>query len=275
MIESDFEERLFLKYLRLLEIHRQSPSFEYLKEIVRAQVSKIPFENISKLLFKKRLNLKQLIDFELYLDGIEKYKFGGTCYSNNFYFNQLLKWLGFDIKLCGADMKNTDVHLVNIINNDNREFLVDTGYAAPFLEPLPLDLLNDYSINSGNDRYILKPRNNNNRHQIELYRNGELIHGYKVNPRARNINEFRQVIKDSFNESSTFMNSLLITRFDSENFIIIHNMTFIESNKFVSKKNSLSSIDQLASVIDNRFGIPREIVLESIQDLQMKSDGWS
>jgi arylamine N-acetyltransferase len=172
-------------------------------------------------------------------------------------------------------MKNPDVHLVNIVNIENREYLVDTGYAAPFFEPLPLNMLNDYSINSGNDRLILKPQNNNNRPQIELYRNGELIHGYKVNTQARNISEFRQVIEDSFKESSTFMNSLLITRFDSDDFIIIHNMTVIESNGLVSKMHSLDSIDQLASVIDNRCGIPKTIVLESLSGLQMLKDAWN
>jgi len=275
MLESKFEEKLFLRYLRLLGIQKQKPNLEYLKEIVRAQVTKIPFENISKLFFKKRLNLKHLIDFELYLDGIEKYSFGGTCYSNNFFLNQLLCWLGYDIKLCGADMKNPDVHIVSVVTIENREFLVDTGYAAPFSEPLPLYLLNDYSINQGYDSYILKPQNNNNRPQIELYRNGELIHGYRVNPQARNIGEFRQVIEDSFKESATFMNALLLTRFDSDDFIIIHNMTIIESYGLVSKKYSLDSVDQLASVIDNRFGIPRTIVLESVEGLQMLKDGWS
>ena len=90
MNKSDFNERLFFKYLKLLGIQRQSPSFEYLKEIVKGQLAKSPFEKISKLDWKKRLNLNQLIDFELYLDGIEKYNFGGTCYANNFYLNQLL-----------------------------------------------------------------------------------------------------------------------------------------------------------------------------------------
>ena len=274
MFEPEFEERLFLRYLRLLRIYRQKPSLECLKEIVRAHVLKIPFENISKLFFKKRLNLKYLIDFELYLDSIEKYSFGGTCYTNNFYLNQLLKWLGYDIKLCGADMKKEDVHIVNIVNVDNHEFLVDTGYAAPFLEPLPIDLLDNYSINMGYDHYILKPQNNINGPEIELYRNGKLIHGYRVNTQARNISEFRQVIENSFKESSMFINALLLTRFDSDNFITISNMTIIESHRNISKKNSLDSIDQLASTIDNRFGIPRTVVLESIEGLQMLKDGW-
>ena len=141
----------FVRYLRLLGIEKQRPDFEYLKEIVKAHVLKIPFENISKLYFYKRINLKKLIDFELYLDGIEKYGFGGTCYANNFYLNQLLSWLGYNIKLCGADMKNPDVHIVSVVNIENREFLIDTGYAAPFSEPIPLNLLNDYIIDMGKE----------------------------------------------------------------------------------------------------------------------------
>ncbi len=272
--EPEFEEKLFIKYLYLLGIRRQRPGFEALNEIVKAQVSKIPFENISKLFFKKRLNLIRLIDFELYLDGIEKYGFGGTCYSNNFFLNRLLGWLGYDIKLCGADMKNPDVHIVSIVNIENREFLVDTGYAAPFSEPLPLDLSNDYTVIMGDDRYVLKPKNNNNRSQIELYRNGELTHGYSVNPRARDIGEFRQVIAGSFNKSATFMNALLLTRFDSARFIMIHNMTIIESHGVVSKKHTLDSVDQLVSAINNRFNIPKTIILESLSGLQMLKDAW-
>ena len=275
MIESEFEDRHFVRYLRFFGIEKQKPNFEYLKEIVKAHVLKIPFENISKLYYYKRIKLKKLIDFELYLDGIEKYGFGGTCYANNFYLYQLLSWLGYKIKLCGADMNKPDVHIVNIVNIENREFLIDTGYAAPFSEPIPLDLLNDCIIDMGADRFILKPQNNNKQSHLELYRNGKLIHGYRVNPRARKIDEFRQVIKDSFNESSTFMNALLLTRFDFGNFIVINNMSIIKSSGKVSKKHSIDSIEQLSLVINKYFNIPKSIVMESIDKLQMQKDGWS
>ena len=52
-------------------------------------------------------------------------------------------------------------------------------------------------------------------------------------------------------------------------------MSFIESNGLITKTHSLDSIDQLASVINNRCGIPKAIVLESIQGLQMTKDSWS
>lgn len=275
MIVSKIEDRLFLKYLRVLGLQRQSPSFEYLKKIISAQISKIPFENISKLLFKKRNNLKHMIDFEEYIEGLEKYGFGGTCYSNNFYLYRLLSWLGYNIRLCGADMKKPDVHLVSIVNIENHEFLIDTGYAAPFLQPIPLDLLNDYIINMGNDRFVIKPKNNKKQTRLELYRNGKLVHGYMVNPKARKIDEFQQVIKDSFKADSVFMNALLLARFHFDGFIVIHNMSIIESFGKVSKKYSIDSIEQLTFIINRYFNIPKKIVTESIDKLPMQKDAWS
>jgi len=275
MIKSKFEDRFFERYLKLLGFQKQKPSIEYLKNMIGVHLSVIPFENISKLYYKKRHNLKQLIDFELYLDGIEKYGFGGTCYSINFYLNQLLRWLGYNLKLCGADMNNPNVHIVNIVNIENRDFIVDLGYAAPFLEPIPLDLPNDYTINMGVDRYIFKPQNSNKQSHLELYRNGKLIHGYWVNPKARKIDEFQQVIEESFNESSTFMNALLLTRFDSGNFIVINNMSIIRSSGKISKKYSIDTIEQLAVVINKYFHIPKSIIVESVDNLQMQENGWS
>jgi arylamine N-acetyltransferase len=274
MAGSKFEDKQFLRYLRLLGIKKQRPSLEYLRAIVSAQLARIPFENISKLYLKKRNSLNQLINFELYLDGIENYGFGGTCYAVNFYLNQLLDWLGYQIKLCGADMKNPDVHIVNIVNIENREFLVDAGYAAPFSKPLPLDLADDYIIHQGTDRYVLKPRNDNAYSRIELYRNGALKHVYTISPKARKIDEFQQVIKESFQEGSTFMNALLLARFDHDTFIVIHNMTYSEYRGIVSETSSLDTVEQLISVIQDRFGIPGPIIHESMEGLQMQKNAW-
>ena len=272
---ANLEDRHYLRYLRMLGISKQRPGKEYLKRIVSAQASRIPFENISKLFYKKHLNLKHLLDFELFLEGIEKYGFGGTCYANNYYLNQLLNWLGFDVKLCGADMENPDVHVINIVSIESREYLVDTGYAAPFSEPLPLHLSDNYTLDMGLDRYVLKPQLNDKSSQIELYRKGELIHGYRINPKARNINEFQEVIENSFEDNATFMNALLLTRFKKDTFIAIHNKTIIESLGKVWKEYLTYSNEQLATEIYKWFGIPKTIVLESIDGLQMQKNGWS
>jgi arylamine N-acetyltransferase len=72
-------------------------------------LTRVPFENISKLYKQQHHGLTGLPSIELYLDGIERYHFGGTCYSNNFHFYSLLAALGYDVKLCAADTKTPDV----------------------------------------------------------------------------------------------------------------------------------------------------------------------
>lgn len=223
---------------------------------------------------KKKLNLIKLIDFELYLGGIEKFKLGGTCYSNNYFLNLLLTWLGYDVILCGADMKTPDVHLVSIVNIEGNRYLIDSGYAAPFSIPIPLDGNKNFTITSGGNRYVLKPRDNYNRSKLELHRSGNHIHGYNINPAAREIEEFEKVIEDSFKEDATFMNTLLIARLIKDTFCIVHNLTYSESRDNLTKMYSLESGDNLVSFIENRFGISKLITKEILSEFKMSGNAW-
>ncbi len=117
-------------------------------------------------------------DFAQFLDGIERFHFGGTCYSNNYYLYLLLDYLGYDIRLCGADMSEPDGHMVSIATFEGREYLLDVGYAAPFLEPLPRDLDQPYEIVSGTNRYVLQPQDANGNSHLQLIQNEIEIHGY-------------------------------------------------------------------------------------------------
>ena len=76
------DEELFDKYLELLEVEKSQPSLDLLNRIVKANLIKVPFENISKLIYKKQ-RMNYIPDLATYLDGIENYNFGGTCYTNN------------------------------------------------------------------------------------------------------------------------------------------------------------------------------------------------
>jgi len=116
------QKKLFDKYLGLLGVSKSEPDFDLLKKIVKAHLIKIPFENISKLLYKKQ-GMSYIPDLSRYLDGIKNYNFGGTCYVNNYYLYLLLKDVGYDIKLCGADMKKPDVHIICIVTIDHNEYI--------------------------------------------------------------------------------------------------------------------------------------------------------
>ena len=107
---------LFERFLHLLGVNRRKPCSGALDELVTAYMMRVPFENVSKLYYMKRYGLRGLPNLEQYLEGIELYNFGGTCYSNNYYLHLLLTYLGYDVMLCGADMFDPDVHVVNIVS---------------------------------------------------------------------------------------------------------------------------------------------------------------
>jgi len=144
-------EAEFDRYISLLGLGQKTPDLSYLTEIIRAHLAKIPFENISKLYHFHGSGSVSIPPLPQFLDGIEHYHFGGTCYSLNFHLNQLLDYLGYQVIICGADMKKPDVHIVNLVTVDGKEYIVDAGYGAPFGEPVPRDLDKGFVIVSGKD----------------------------------------------------------------------------------------------------------------------------
>jgi len=266
---------LLKRYLNLLGIQKRKPSKEALYELVQAQLVKIPFENISKLYYKKHHSLQGLPGLELFLDGIERFNFGGTCYPNNYYFYLLLANLGYQIKLCGADMSNPNVHMVSVVMLAQREYLIDVGYGAPFLSPIPRDLTTDYTVVLGRDQYVFKPQDAQGGTLMELFRDGSLTHSYLVNPVARQIQEFKRIIADSFREDSTFMKAILLARFLPNRSIVLHNLSLIESEGTVSNSQSLNSRDDMLEAAHEHFGIPKEFTLDVVKEIGEFGEAWN
>lgn len=276
MSETDNHTALMEHLLDLLGVFERVPDGNTLNKVVAAFVTRVPFENISKLYYKKRYGLRGLPELERYVEGIERYHFGGTCYSNNYCLHRLLKHLGFDVMLCGADMNNPDVHLVNMVTLDGREYLIDSGYAAPFLEPIPRDSEEEHVIVLGNSRYVLHPKDAEGRSRLELYRDGALTHAYTAKPIHRPIEYFSTVIADSFLDSSTFMNALLLARFWKGRAVILHNLTVIEAEGETQRVRKVECKGDLPAEIEKLFSIPRDIVAETIEGLQsFGGDAWS
>jgi N-hydroxyarylamine O-acetyltransferase len=263
------------RYLTILGVPRVEPSVSALHDLVIAHLTRIPFENISKLHYHKNMGLMTLPDIRLYLEGLEKYHFGGTCYSNNYYFHLLLRSLGYKAKLCAADMRTPGVHALNIVTIDAREYLVDTGYAAPFLRPIPRGLETDYEITLGRDRYVFKPQDATGCSRLELYRDGVLRHGYLAKPAAMTIEDFKEVIAASFSANATFLNSVFLARFYLDRSVVIHNLNVIESDKYKSRVRALANRAELVAAIEQHFGMPRKIIEEAVDGAEQMRDAWS
>lgn len=268
---------LFERYLSLLGVSIGRPDLGALREVVSAHLVSIPFENISKLYSRLRNRPKTIPSLEQFLNGIEKYNFGGTCYANNYYLNQLLNYLGYRIKLCGADMAGSqpNVHMVSVVTVGGREFIVDVGYGAPFWHPLPRDLVNDHLVELGRDTFVVKPQDARGGTRVEYRRQGELKHGYYVKPQPLDIAAFAAVIAASYADDAPFMNALSLTRFSDGTSFSIKNHRAIESSRSGTVVRILRDRHELLSEIRTRFQFPENITRDVLAGLNHLIDIWS
>ncbi len=257
------------RHLDVLRVGRRPPGLEALTELTAAHLTRVPFENVSKLLRFRRSGFRGIPELEPYLDDIERFRLGGTCYANNLHLNRLLGALGYDVRLCGADMSRPDVHVANVVRLEGREYLVDAGYAAPFLEPMPLDLDRDQEIALGGERYVLKPRGADGRWRLDHHRDGRPLHGYTLNPKPRRVEEFAGVIEESFAPEATFMNALTIVRFFPGRSLALRNLKLVEAEGDRTRIVHFPDAAPLPVLIEERFGIPRALVAEALAGLKL------
>ena len=262
----------FERYLSILGVEAAPPALDHLTRLMGAQLMRVPFENISKLYLKKKQGATFVPPLEEHLDGIENHHFGGTCYANNPYFFELLQHLGYEVTMCGADMSNPDVHIVSMVALKGRQFLVDVGYAAPFYQPLPRDLDDPYEVRFGVCRYVLEPQDGEGRSRLRLFRNNEPIHGYLAKPEPREIGRFAEVIRDSYRDTETFMNTVVVERFFPGRSVRIHNFTLTESTPNGATVTQLADRGELIAAVERHFRIPADIVRDAIVGIGLEGD---
>jgi arylamine N-acetyltransferase len=262
----------FDRYLGVLAVPARPPSVAALSELTSAHLSRIPFENISKLYYRDDTSRRGLPDLTRFLDGIERHRFGGTCYSNNFHFHELLTFLGYPVTLCGADMSAPDVHLVNIVTLEGSPYLVDVGYGAPLHAPLPLDAAVDQQVRWGPFCYVLRPRDVHGRSRLEMHLDGAPVHGYSVTPTPRRIEEFAGVIADSFTERATFMHALLIARFGGKRPAMLRNLALHTQEDGRWHLHAVPGLEALPEVVAREFDMPPEIVRQATNGLQLTQE---
>jgi N-hydroxyarylamine O-acetyltransferase len=255
-------------YLDVLGQPRERPSLGALKRLVRAQLIRIPFETISKLHYLHRLGLRDVPSLGLYVDGIRRFNFGGTCYSNNLHFSRLLRALGYDATLCGADMPSgADVHAAIVVTLAGRDWLVDAGYAAPLLCPLALDLEHGQEVRAGADRWVLQPRDDRGRARLEHWRGDERVHGYLLKPVSIPSESFDRAVRDSFRPDATFMNAILAVRCFPRQTVTVYNLVLIRATAQSSTVERLPDRAAVASALEQEFGILSSITRDAIANL--------
>ena len=128
-------------YLKRIGYSRSlEPTTETLKQLQRAHMLAVPFENLD-ILLGRSINLS----LPSFYDKIIQRQRGGFCYELNGLFGWLLEQLGFKVVLLSARVfKGTqpgselDQHLLLLVEMEER-LIADVGFGDSFIEPLRLD----------------------------------------------------------------------------------------------------------------------------------------
>jgi arylamine N-acetyltransferase len=275
----DYSSAAFDRYLAILGIGRSEPSWQSLTELTSAHLIRIPFENASKIYRARIQGIRNMPSLGEHLDGIERSNFGGTCFTNNYYFHLLLVYLGYEVKLCGADILEKgappDGHMANVVTIGGNEAIVDIGFGAPFLHPIPRDSTTDITLQSGSLRYVLKSKDNEGHSRLEIYRNGQLLLGYILKPVARKLDDFADVIARSYADSAPLLSNLLIVRFFAQGAVRLRNNAITEVHGYESRTRKLTAKDEIKTAIVNYFGMPANITGAVIDLLSGLKTFWS
>lgn len=122
------------EFLRRLGLGRQRPSRDYLRQMIRASYTCVPFQNLSMLVRPRQPPTWDQIAEDM-LSGL-----GGLCTTSNPFFCALLHRLGFETCLLSSAMGGVeDCHIALGVRFGESLVWVDLGNGFPYLEPLAID----------------------------------------------------------------------------------------------------------------------------------------
>lgn len=255
----------YQRYLRLLGIEGRPEGLDGLRTLVRRHLWRVPFENISKLLLYDREGAGRPLSLNEFLDGVEFRDLGGTCYTANGLFAELLREVGYQADLLGADMSNLDVHTCIRVRIDDASYHVDVGFAAPFREPIRLDDL-PARIDEGRNRYLLDHDGSGLR--LTMPSGGENAAGYFAHDPPRPRSYFDGVLLQSFAPAAHFMQHLRISRiFDDYSLDLLDDRMWRHEAGETSEVR-FDSLADLKAAVAEEFQMPRCPVEEAAAVLQ-------
>lgn len=117
-----------------------NPTFEVLSNLQLMHLMNVPFENLD-IHYKTKIDLKNLFD------KIVTRKRGGFCYELNGLFYELLKEIGFTVKMISAKVYSAKTgyspefdHMAIVASIKNDNYLVDVGFGDFAFSPIKIEL---------------------------------------------------------------------------------------------------------------------------------------
>lgn len=247
-----------MEYLDRIEIHNQlEPHYAFLAELQQSHLLHVPFENLDVINQRKIV-----LEPEMLFEKIVRNQRGGFCYELNGLFSQLLRTLGYQVKLLSAqvfdgehDEFGPEFDHMTLLVEAGGPYLVDVGFGDSFRTPMPMprgwveDISGSYRIyhNPGNHEQV-----------YELHRHNG--HGwqpqYRFSTIPRQMADFESMCDyHQTSPESSFTQRTVVTRATLYGRVTLteNNLTVTEGNE--KRMQPVSSAENFNQYLQEYFGI--------------------
>ncbi len=130
-------------YLNRIGVNQKAPSLKYLKELQKAHLLTIPFENLD-IHYKNKI----ILDYQKVFNKIVTSGRGGFCYELNGLFYHLLYHLGFNCYVISGRVWSDEKkefgkpfdHMLIVVDFEDDKYLVDVGFGDGLISPLKIEV---------------------------------------------------------------------------------------------------------------------------------------
>ena len=231
------------------------PALKTLKQLHLQHVLSIPFENLD-IHIKRRIILKP----ELFYKKIVENHRGGFCYEMNGLFYEVLKTLGYEVKMVSARVYDTAEpspefdHMALIVNLEDGDWLADVGFGDSFLEPLKIEP-ESVQEQYGKTFRIVKIDEENFKVQ-NIDRDGNWNDMYRFSLIPRVLSDYDEMcVHNQTSPQSHFTQKRFCSLARTNGRITVSGMKLIETKDGVRKETELEDENEFNRKLKELFGI--------------------
>lgn len=232
------------------------PSAATLRELHKAHLLSIPFENLDN-----HLGRKIVLDEERVVHKLVNERRGGICYELNGAFCGLLRAMGFDVSMLSAGVARDEGgfdppfdHMTLMVQLEDR-WLADVGFGDSFREPLLLDVRGEQM--QGEDAYRLVDCDG---HVIvERRKDGQWKPEYRFTLEPHPYSDFVDMCHyHQTSPESIFTQRRACTRATEEGRITVSDTRLIITARGEKQQRELHTDEQWKAALREHFGIELE-----------------
>lgn len=267
------DSQLISSILSYLKLPKGAPTLYYLKKLILAYCSNVPWESVSRIVKKNQCNTSSncvRLENEFWQDTL-RHGTGGTCYESNWAFFWLLQNLGFKgyLTINKIEDKNS-YHSAIIVQIHNTKFIVDVGY--PVYSPIQIKKSGTKITDSPFISYQSTSITSNEYLIENIPHPKPYLYHLLDSPVSKQT--YLEVAKNDYSETGLFLDRIIIrkivnhlpTRFDNEDIPFnIHTL-----QKGVREKEFIDS-NNLFNALSNHFKVGVEIVKEAFAVLKKQT----